>query len=221
MDKLDYKTLAKTDPMGPQPQCGTQADEDLSPMDPPESYDAALPVQVDMEMMHPFIKEMMEEHIELTSFVKTFEESIDVLQKKKVVDPEAIEGVESFFNFFESEFTPHNRKEEREFFPLLKVKLVELGEHGSGDDPVTGVDVLESEHVQAIQLAAITYHCFVLYSQIDDVNSKLTILASAIKNAKELIELLKLHIYREDKILFCQAQQLMTTEEMDLMHQKL
>ena len=64
-------------------------------------------------------------------------------------------GDERVGAFFEEEFVAHNRKEEGRFFSLLKRRLIEKGEHGTTAEQKTGVDVMEDDHVKAVQLTAV------------------------------------------------------------------
>jgi len=61
---------------------------------------------------------------------------------------------------------------------------------------------------------------FALFSRIPDERSRYIILDVALNQAKELLELLKVHIYREDSIIFTYAQRNFTNEELTEIQQK-
>ncbi|MEZ5109831.1 MAG: hypothetical protein R2829_12795 [Bacteroidia bacterium] len=109
----------------------------------------------------------------------------------------------------------HNSKEEKELFPLLHKRLIEIGEHGVGKNPPTAIDVMEDDHIKFIQLGALTFNFLVwLHGLKDETHQEcLVVLDTAYENGRELIELLKLHIYREDYTLFPLAQKHITKEE--------
>jgi hypothetical protein len=98
-----------------------------------------------------------------------------------------------------------NKREERSFFPVLRRHLLAVGEHSPGEEATTGVDIMEEEHLKAVQLAAITLNFLLLSFKLPDENSRLLVLDAALEQARQLIELLRLHIFREDNILFGQA----------------
>ena len=127
----------------------------------------------------------------------------------------------SFFKYFDTELLPHNSKEEKTLFPVLHKKLLEAGEHSKGDHPLTAIDVMEDDHVKFIQLGALTFNFFGLATRIKDETSRIFILDTAYENGRELIELLKLHIFREDYTLFPLAQKYLTKEEFDAIEKEM
>jgi hemerythrin-like domain-containing protein len=74
--------------------------------------------------------------------------------------------------------------------------------------------------VKSIQLAAVTSNMFALFSRIPDERSRYIILDVALNQAKELLELLRVHIYREDSIIFIYAQKHFSDEELTEIQQK-
>jgi len=209
---VDLKTLQKTDPV--KPQAEITMDEGLSPMSPPEQYEAALPDQFAKDDFHPFLKELMKDHEMLQGELSKFDLTLESIKKDGAITSENHKNFEVFFNFFEEIFIPHNRQEEQILFPKLRKRLVESGEHSKGPTPTTGVDVLEAEHTEAIQLFGMILNCFTLYPQILEKQSRQVILTDMIGLGKKLIELMELHIFREDKIIFCLAQKLLPSSEL-------
>ncbi len=74
---------------------------------------------------------------------------------------------------------------------------------------------MEEEHLKGIQIAAVAFNLFGLASRLRDPDSRLLVLDAAVEQGKALVELYRLHIFREEKILFPLAQKHLTTEEMD------
>ena len=70
-----------------------------------------------------------------------------------------------------------------------------------------------ADHIEALQLAAVSFNLFGLITKLEDKNSKLVILDLAIEQGKALVELLRVHIFREDNIVFSLAQKLISKNE--------
>lgn len=78
---------------------------------------------------------------------------------------------------------------------------------------------MEQDHLVAAQRAATAFSLFGLSSRLDR-DSRLIVLDLALKQGKSLVELMRLHIYREDFILFPLAHQSIQKnefEEMDML----
>ncbi|MBP9865145.1 MAG: hemerythrin domain-containing protein [Candidatus Omnitrophica bacterium] len=177
------------------------SDGGLSPMDPPDAYAPPGKVDVNPELMHPFLKELMADHVTIKEALSGFEKTI-LTMKQSGVSRESNQQLAHFFHVFDEVFIPHDRREEKSLFPLLEKKLVENGERSKGLIPTTAVDVMEDDHIKAIQLAAVAFNFFGLASRLKDVESRNVVLDAAVTQSEELIELLRLHIFREDSIVF-------------------
>ena len=105
--------------------------------------------------------------------------------------------------------------EEKFLYPGLKKKLTTAGEHSNSEEQITSIDVMQDDHLKCIQLGAIVFNFFGISSRLPDQNSRLTMLDLAIEQGKNLIELLKLHMFREDYIVFPQANRLFRPEELE------
>ena len=175
--------------------------EEFSPMDPPDAYAPPKSEDIAIEDMHPFLQGLMQDHRKLETDLNTFEETLNFIQEKGV-DKSVNEKLTTFFHDFDEATAAHNRKEERMLFPELNKKLIEVGEHSQGDNPLTAIDMLEDDHAKAIQLAALSFNFFALSSRLPDQTSQLLVLDSAVEQGKALIELMRLHIFREDSIVF-------------------
>jgi hemerythrin-like domain-containing protein len=115
---------------------------------------------------------------------------------------------------------PHNRKEERHYFRILHDRLIESGEHGTGDIPSTAVDLMEDDHVKFIQLAALSFNLLGLATRLRDQESRLLTFDLAYNTGRELIELLRLHIFREDETLFPLSQEILHEEDFTFINAK-
>ena len=100
---------------------------------------------------------------------------------------------------------------------MLHKRLIESGEHGEGANPTTAVDMMEDDHIKFIQLGALAFNMLGLAARLPDPNSRRFTYDVAYDNSRELIEMLRLHIFREDSVLFPLAHGLITFEEMDAM----
>ena len=192
------------------------ADDNLSPYSPPEAYNPPKVDEVPYEQMHPFLQSLMDEHKLFDEKVNLFEETIKLIEGGKV-DKEIDTRLRDFFYYFDEEIRLHHLKEEKTLFGPISEKMTQNGDHSKGDGDFNAVDVLEDEHIKSIQLAAVTFNLFALFSRISDERSRIIILDAAVEQAKSLIELLKLHIFREDTILFTYAHKYLSNNELDKM----
>ncbi|MCG3165414.1 MAG: hypothetical protein POELPBGB_01177 [Bacteroidia bacterium] len=185
-----------------------------SPMEPPQAYNQPGKLKVSFDDMEKPLKEFVSEHKEVIEQVELFEKALVQFKANGYkVDRKINEVFGNFFKYFDEHILPHNAKEEKTLFPVLNKKLLEAGEHSTGETPVTAIDVMEDDHVKFIQLGALIFNFFGIATRIQDAASRIFILDTAYENARELIELLKLHIYREDYTLFPLAQKYLSKEE--------
>jgi iron-sulfur cluster repair protein YtfE (RIC family) len=208
--------LKRVDPVKKQTEHGLTALEGLSPMDPPDAYAPPSIAPVAVEDMHRFLQRHVAEHQAFLGEVGAFEDAILSIQKNGYTK-EADGRLKHFLNFFDEEFIAHSRHEEAVLFPLLRLRLIEAGEHGSSDEPQTPVDVMQDEHIKAIQLAAVILNFLGLAFRFPDQPTRLIVLDAALEQGKFLVELLRLHVFREDNVIFPAAHQLITPAEFDRM----
>ena len=209
-------TLKRMDPIKKQPLRGSLEQEGMSPMDPPDAYAPPNAPSVSLEEMHPYLRQLVEEHQPLLGEVDSFENVILSIQKigyTKVADSQ----LKHFLNFLDEEFIAHNRREETSLFPLLRRRLLASTEHGIGRDPQTPVDLMQDEHIKAAQLAAVILNFLGLAFRFPDERTRLIVLDAALEQSKFLVELLRLHVFREDNLIFPLAHQLITADEFDQM----
>ena len=76
---------------------------------------------------------------------------------------------------------------------------------------------MREEHAKALQLAAVVVNFLGLVFRLPDERSGLIVLDAALEQGKNLVELLRLHIFREDNVVFSLAHRLISTAEFDQM----
>ncbi len=189
--------------------------EELSPMNPPDAYSPQNIELVAYEKMHPFLQELIDEHLAFTKVLNEFEKSLLKWGKNNWIFTDAINlGLKQFFNFFDEKVPLHNQKEEKKLFPLLQKKLIETGEHNSKDTSYTGISLMEDEHIKVAQAAAIVFNFLGLGSRLTDSRSKKITFETAYEQGLAIVETMRLHIYREENILFPQAMSLISKDDM-------
>ncbi len=215
--KLVYmRKLNQVDPLRKQPEKGLDDGQDLSPMDPPDAYAPPSLAPVAAAEMHPFLRKFRDEHVPFMEELNAFEETILSIQKTGFTKGSDAK-LRHFFHFFDQEFTPHSRREEATLFPLLHERLIADGEHSKGEVPTTAIDLMEDEHAKAMQLAAVVLNFLGLAFRLPDERSRLIVLDAALEQGKNLVELLRLHIFREDNVVFSLAHRLISRAEFDQM----
>jgi len=203
-----------------EPEVEIDMEGGISAYAPPDAYNPpSKEEEIPYEQMHPFLQEFIDEHNEYTKELNAFEATIAMIEGGKV-DREIDERLRDFFAYMDNHIVKHNQNEERVLFEKISKKMLEDGEHSNGPDKFNVIDVLEDDHVKAIQMAAVAFNMFALFSRIPDEKSRFIILDVALNQAKELLELLKVHIYREDTIIFPYAQKNFSDEELTEIQQK-
>lgn len=215
---MDTHNLNQIDPLKKQPEHGSIGNG-LSPMDPPEAYAPPAMDRVAPEDLHPFLRKLTEEHAAFMGELSIFEEAILSVQKTGFTK-ESDQRLRHFFHFFDQEFVPHSRREEVTLFPLLRERLITDGEHSKADAPTTATDLMEDDHHKAVQLAAVVLNFMGLAFRLPDERSKLVVLDAALEQGKALVELLRLHIFREDNLVFSSAHRLISRTEFDEMRER-
>ncbi|MCC6252711.1 MAG: hemerythrin domain-containing protein [Bacteroidia bacterium] len=188
--------------------------KELSAMDPPSAYSKENTIGAEVESMNIFLRNLIDEHQEVTQKVKDFDDALITFRNSGFsFSYEVSEAFNKFFVYFDEHILPHNQKEERYYFPLIHKKLIESGEHGIGKKPKTAVDLMEDDHVKFIQLASLCFNLLGLASRLRDNESRVITYDLAFNSGRELVELLRLHIFREDETLFPLSQKLLSPEE--------
>lgn len=216
---MNVHILNRIDPLRKQAQRHPDENKGMSPMDPPDAYAPPNMEPVPAETMHPFLRKFREEHGPFMQELNAFEEAILSIQENGYGrEPDA--KLRQFFQFFDQEYIPHSRSEESALFPLLRERLIASGEYGGGDDPTTAIDVMEDEHAKAMQLAAVVVNFLGLVFRLPDERSSMVVLDAALEQGKSLVELLRLHVFREDNVVFSLAHRLISRAEFDELQSK-
>lgn len=197
------------------------SEEVLSPLNPPDAYAPPFLEQIAYKEYHLFIQKFIDEHTVCLKKLMSFEEVLSSFQTQGLYGKTSInEGLKQFFTFLDNNIAIHNIKEEKILFPLLHERLIINGEHSivSGtESPKTVVDMLEDDHIKIMQSASVTFNLFGLASRLPDAKSRAITLDTAIEQGKSLIELIRLHIFREDNVVFPLAHKFISHEEFDLL----
>ncbi len=192
--------------------------EELSPMNPPDAFSPSTVESVAYEDMTPFLQKLMDEHKVFTEVLNKFESALIEWKKNDWIFNDDIDkGLKELFSFLDKNTPVHTRKEEKELFPLLHKRLLQTGEHSSGDEPKTAVDIMEDEHIKVAQLGALCLNFLGLGSRLEDKKSRETVFELAYEQGKAIVETMRLHIYREDETLFPLAMKLISKEEFEEM----
>ena len=216
---MEVHKLNRIDPLRKQAERGLDVAQGLSPMDPPDAYAPSGIEPVPAQALHPFLRQFRDEHVPFMEELSAFEAAILSIQKNGYTK-ESDAKLRHFFHYLDQEFTPHSRREEATLFPLLRERLIASGEHGSGSVPATATDVMEDEHAKAMQLAAVVVNFLGLVFRLPDERSGMIVLDAALEQGKNLVELLRLHVFREDNVVFSLAHRLISGAEFDAMQSK-
>ena len=194
-------------------------DIENSPMD---SHEEQGRLTMKEEHASEAVKLLMDEHKAVLKVIGEFEKGIVAYKMNgyKLTD-EINASFSKFFKCLDEDLLPHNRKEEKTLFPVLNKKLILAGEHSKGKNPLTAIDVMEDDHIKFIQLGALSFNLLGLSTRLADPRSRLFVLDTAYDTSRELIELLKLHIYREDETLFPLAQKYLSKEELNAVYEEM
>ena len=209
---LDLKNLNKQDPLKRMVERQDETEE-FSPMDPPDAFQPPALDEVKYEDMHPVIQQLMDEHKRGQEMIEAFENTLNDLHTNGF-SKSTLEGINDFFSFFDESIIEHNRKEDNGLFADLNTILRKNEEYSTGTEK-TVVDLMEEDHIKMLQLAAISFNLFGLITRIPDQGSAMVILDLAVEQSKSLIEMLKIHIFREDNVIFPMAQNYLSKEVLD------
>ena len=216
---MDVHILNRIDPLRKQTERGLDGGQGLSPMDPPDAYAPPSVEPVAAAELHPFLRKFRDEHVPFMEELNAFEAAILSIQKSGYTREEDAK-LRHFFHFFDQEFSSHHRREEATLFPLLHERLIASGEHGKGSDVTTAIDLMHDEHAKALQLAAVVVNFLGLVFRLPDEKSGMIVLDAALEQGKNLVELLRLHIFREDNVVFSLAHRLISAAEFDQMQSR-
>ncbi|MBI3202941.1 MAG: hemerythrin domain-containing protein [Myxococcales bacterium] len=210
---MDMRKLAEDDPLIRNVE-KDPGGEELSPMDPPDAFEPPAKEAVPYEQLHPFLKRLVDDHRRIVERLDALDATVAKVEAGGL-SAEAAAALTEVFAFIEAELAVHHRREERRLFPLLRERLIAVGEHSASEAKRTGVDVMEDDHLTAVKQAAVAIGFVGLSSRLPDRKSGLIALASGVRQCKALSEALRLHIFREENIIFGQAQKHLSRPELD------
>lgn len=183
-----------------------------SPMDPPGAYKPQGVDPVPYEQFDRVLRLLIDEH--KITLIKVDElESTLIEIKKEGINKERNKKLGQFFEYVDNKIVLHHLKEERVLFPFIHDRMIDNGEHGSGPIPDTAVDMLENDHIKIMELATLTFSLLGITSRIVDPVSNALLLDIAIEQGLSLVELLRLHVFREDNVVFPLAQKYLTEDD--------
>lgn len=214
--------LKINDPVKKQEEVNLDEMKGATPYDPPGVYDENKKIVVAYEDLSEILQHLTDEHKELVLVIEKFEKELIGFKSNGFhLTKEINQGFSEFFNFYDNHLLLHNEKEDKILFPLLNEKLIASGEHSTGENPMTAIDIMEDDHIKFIQLGTLAFNFFGLASRIRDEEARTFVCDSGYNAARELLELLRLHIYREDYTLFPLANKLISKDEFAAMEKGL
>jgi len=189
--------------------------EEASPMNPPDAFSPSTVDPVSYKDMAPFLQKLMDEHKVFITVLDNFESALISWKKNGWnFNDEINKNFDELFSFLDKNTPGHNKKEEKLLFPTLHSRLLQTGEHSSGDEPKTAVDIMEDEHIKVAQLGALCLNFLGLGSRLEDKKSREIVFELAFEQGEAIVETMRLHIYREDETLFPLAMKLISKEEL-------
>jgi hemerythrin-like domain-containing protein len=181
-------------------------------MDPPDAYRPPAINTVPYEELHPVLQLFTDEHKNTMDQLEVFENTIQEIRKEGI-NKERNTKLGEFFQFLDDKIVLHNLKEERVLFPLLHDCLLEKGEHSPRGTPETAVDMLENDHIKMMQLVTLTFSLMGVSSRLTDPTSRAVLVDIALEQGNSLVELLRLHIFREENVVFPLAQKHLSADD--------
>lgn len=210
---IDLKKINTVDPLKRMVEKKTGGEE-YSPMDPPDAYAPPVLDTVPYEQMHRCLQRFMDEHRQTKEKLDTFESELITFKKNDWQRNRKIEsGLSLFFEYLDNQLLKHHLKEEKVLFPILQKKLLERGEHSNGRFPKTAIDMLEDDHSKIMQHFTLMFNFFSLATRFPDLTSRALTFDVASEQGFALIELLRLHIFREENVVFPKANKYISASE--------
>lgn len=195
---------------------------EFSPMDPPEAYAPPVLDSVPYADLHPCLQALVDEHNRARTAVDEFEKALVRFKRSAWQNArEAQSEFSSFFRFTDEVMIRHHLKEERVLFPALNARLAEREEHSKGKFPRTAVDLLEDDHVKIMQHLTLMFNFLGLAPRLPDSASRALTYDVAAEQGFALIELLKLHLFREENVAFPKANKYIGEAEFNVMQNQM
>ena len=195
---------------------GLDEQETSSPMDPPPAYDLKKPLEIPFDEFAKPLQELLSDHEKYVQSMEAFEKALTKFKDSQFqITPELSRCMSAFFKLVDEDMEEHHRKEEKHLFPVLRKRLIEAGECSPGvkGRTVTPCEIMESDHRSLLVSVNLVMNLIGIGSKLPDPKSRYVVFHYAFEQAKEMIEELRLHIFKENQVLFPLAQKLLTEEE--------
>lgn len=193
-----------------------------SPMDPPQAYHLSNVEPLSQKDMPASLRILFDEHLKLLDVIKDFEVALGDFKSGAWLMTESVsKRLKSFFQFIDEVVPNHNAMEEKCLFPLLHNRLVQAGECSPGKHPKTSVDVMEDDHIKNLQSAAVIFNFLGLAQRISDQQARQMILQITYDQGRELAENFRLHIFKENEVLFPLAKKHISEQEFEEIYKKM
>lgn len=195
-------------------------DEGLSPMSPPDYFNPPSKIEkTNFEELPPSIQTLIKEHQNALHYLQQFEETLQAFKENNFsYNAQTSSAFKTFFEFFDTSLLPHHQKESKYLFPILEKYLIKSGEHNrymNHHQYHTPVDLMEDDHLKILQAGSLIFNLLGIFVRIPDPTSRLIIADIIFNKGTELIDLLRIHIYQEENILFPQSAKYLTKEEFE------
>lgn len=190
----------------------TGSDPVYSPMDPPDAYKPMGVEPVPYDLLHPALQYFMDEHKIALKKIDELEATLLEI-KNEGITKERNKRLGEFFAYLDDKIVLHNLKEERVLFPFIHDRMLDNGEHGTGPIPDTAIDLLEHDHIKTMELGTLTFSLMGISSRLTDPVSIALLMDTAVEQGLSLVELLRLHIFREDNVVFPLAHKYLTAND--------
>jgi len=214
---IDLKKLKDEDPIKRMVEKESGLDE-LSPMDPPDAFKPPTVDAVSYEELCPFLQKMMDEHKLFTGELDEFEKTLTEFKNNGWrLSDDIQQSFSKFFELMDNQMVKHHLKEEKILFPLLQKRLIKNEEHSQGGFPKTAVDMLEDDHLKIMQHMTLMFNFLGLAPRLPDLQSAALTFDVATEQGFALIELLKLHIFREENVVFPKTHKYISENEFEAM----
>lgn len=185
-----------------------------SPMNPPEAYELSQKMTVPYENLAKPLQILVDEHRKYMAVLDAFEQALaDFRNLGFIMDAKVSRAFSDYFEFFDQHVISHNHKEEKALFPLLRARFVATGECSPGMNGTTPTDVMEDEHLRVAQASNLVFNLLGLGAKMRDAEDRRVIFMHATEQGREIVETMRLHIFRENNVLFPLAQKLITDDE--------
>ncbi len=193
-------------------------DDGISPMSPPDYFQPPSKIEeVPYDKLPSPIRKLVEEHKQAIQHLEKFQNALVQFKESGFkYTPELSATFKEFFNFFDNQLIPHHQKEDKFLFPLLEKYLLKSGEHSkymNNHQYETSIDVMEDDHLKMLQVGSLIFNLLGIYVRIPDNVSRNLIADIVFNKGMEFIDLLRVHIYQEENILFPQSVKFLTKEE--------